>query len=151
MSGKWPDLAGRIEEGAHVLPIRVYYEDTDFTGIVYHANYLRFAERGRSDCLRMAGVHHHELIEGEKPLAFAIHKMEIEFLKPARIDDLLEVHTRYVTLKGARIEAEQKILRGGEVIWQAMVHAACIHEDGRPARLPKTVIDGVEDLMKRGG
>ena len=123
----WPDLAGRIDGQVHRLPIRVYYEDTDFSGIVYHANYLRFAERGRSDFLRLAGVHHADLFEGADPLAFAVHRMEIDFLKP-----------------GARIEAEQTILRladgaDEEPIWRARVFAACLDAAGRPRRLPAGV------------
>ncbi|MEQ8282430.1 MAG: tol-pal system-associated acyl-CoA thioesterase [Parvibaculum sp.] len=140
----WPDLAGRIDGQVHRLPIRVYYEDTDFSGIVYHANYLRFAERGRSDFLRLAGVHHADLFEGADPLAFAVHRMEIDFLKPARIDDRLEVRTRYVRAGGARIEAEQTILRladgaDEEPIWRARVFAACLDAAGRPRRLPAGV------------
>lgn len=142
MSGRtWPDLAGRIEGKTHILPIRVYYEDTDFSGIVYHANYLRFAERGRSDFLRLTGVNHAELLEGAEPLAFTIHRMEIDFVRPARIDDLLEVRTRYVRASGARLEARQSIHRLGvteeEEIWRTFVFAACIDLKGRPRRLPE--------------
>jgi acyl-CoA thioester hydrolase len=139
---EWPDLAGRIEGKTHILPVRVYYEDTDFSGIVYHANYLRFAERGRSDFLRLTGVNHTELFQGDDPLAFAIHRMEIDFVRPARIDDRLEVHTRYVRAGGARLEATQTIYRCGEgglleEIWRAMVFAACLDGRGRPRRLPE--------------
>ncbi len=131
----WPDVSGKIVDGVHHLPIRVYYEDTDFTGIVYHANYLKFAERSRTDFLRLVGIHHSDLLELEPPLAFAIQKMEIEFLAPARIDDLLEVESRYITARGARLEIEQVITRDGEPIWRAVVKAACIDTDGRPRRL----------------
>jgi len=145
---QWPDLAGRIEGRTHILPVRVYYEDTDFSGIVYHANYLRFAERGRSDFLRLTGVSHTELFDGEDPLAFAIHRMEIDFVKPARIDDLLEVHTRYTRAGGARLEAEQVIYRLGEgepdPIWRALVFAAVIDLNGRPRRMPS----GVREALK---
>jgi acyl-CoA thioester hydrolase len=141
---EWPDLAGRIEGKTHILPVRVYYEDTDFSGIVYHANYLRFAERGRSDFLRLAGVNHTELFQGDDPLAFAIHRMEIDFVRPARIDDRLEVHTRYARAGGARLEAVQTIHRmddqgGREEIWRALVFAACLDGSGRPRRLPEKV------------
>ncbi|HEY4344083.1 MAG TPA: tol-pal system-associated acyl-CoA thioesterase [Parvibaculum sp.] len=139
---EWPDLAGRIEGKTHVLPVRVYYEDTDFSGIVYHANYLRFAERGRSDFLRLTGVSHAELFDGDDPLAFAIHRMEIDFVRPARIDDRLEVHTRYSRAGGARLEAVQTIYRlkdaqAREEIWRAQVFAACLDAKGRPRRLPE--------------
>src|SRR5687768_18530595 len=82
----WPDIAGRIVKGMHVLPVRVYYEDTDFSGAVYHANYLKFCERARSDALRLLGIRHGEL-EGQ--LGFVVRHMTCDFLKPARIDDLL--------------------------------------------------------------
>jgi acyl-CoA thioester hydrolase len=139
----WPDMAGRIVGQTHYLPVRVYYEDTDFSGIVYHANYLRFAERGRSDFLRLAGVNHADLFQGEDPLAFAIHRMEIDFVRPARIDDRLEVQTRYVRASGARLEAEQSIYLVDEAgalieIWRAKVFAACIDGEGRPRRLPQS-------------
>lgn len=152
----WPDLAGRIDGQVHKLPIRVYYEDTDFSGIVYHANYLRFAERGRSDFLRLIGIRHTDLFEGGDPLAFAIHRMEIDFLKPARIDDRLEVHTRYVRASGARLEAEQEIWRlaergEAEVIWRAHVFAAVLDGSGRPRRLPATVRSALAPLVSPSG
>ena len=150
----WPDIAGRIEGQVHKLPIRVYYEDTDFSGIVYHANYLRYAERGRSDFLRLAGVHHAALFEGDDPIAFAVHRMEIDFLKPARIDDELEVRTRYVRASGARIEADQEIVRlpgeaGGEEepLWRARVMAAVLDGAGRPRRLPSQVREALAPLV----
>jgi acyl-CoA thioester hydrolase len=156
MSSDWPDLAGRIDGQTHCLPVRVYYEDTDFSGIVYHANYLRFAERGRSDFLRLVGVHHTDLFEDAAPLAFAIHRMEIDFLKPARIDDRLEVRTRYVRASGARIEAEQTILRLAEgaepePIWRARVFAACLDPGGRPRRLPAGVRDALAPFVAAEG
>lgn len=151
----WPDLAGRLAGKVHVLPVRVYYEDTDFSGIVYHANYLRFAERGRSDFLRLMGINHNELFAGAEPLAFAVHRMEIEFLKPARIDDRLEVHTRYVRGAGARIEAVQKIYRldaekPPEEIWRAHVFAACIDGNGRARRLPQAVVEALALHLDEG-
>ena len=156
MSSDWPDLAGRIDGQTHRLPVRVYYEDTDFSGIVYHANYLRFAERGRSDFLRLAGVHHADLFAGDDPLAFAVHRMEIEFLRPARIDERLEVRTRYVRAGGARIEATQAIVRlsdGGETepIWRARVFAACLDTAGRPRRLPPRVAQALAPFINAGG
>jgi acyl-CoA thioester hydrolase len=144
MSGsEWQDIAGKIVDGVHHLPIRVYYEDTDFSGIVYHANYLKFAERSRSDFLRLVGIHHSEILELDPPLAFAIQKMEIEFLAPARIDDLLEVESRYITARGARLEIEQVIKCDGKPIWRAIVRAACIDTDGRPRRLTASMLDAL--------
>ncbi len=134
-------LGGVFQGRVHVLPVRIYYEDTDFSGVVYHASYVRFLERGRSDCLRLAGVHHADLWERGEPLAFSIHKLDLEFLRPARIDDLLEVRTLYTKATGARIEARQIILRGEEEMVRAHVYAACINNEGRPRRLPQDVID----------
>lgn len=150
--GNWPDLAGRIEGQVHKLPIRVYYEDTDFSGIVYHANYLRFAERGRSDFLRLVGVHHTSLFEGDNPLAFAVHRMEMDFLKPARIDDRLEVYTRYLRASGARIEARQVIWQldgegARDMLWRADVFAAVLDTRGRPRRLPVSVRDALAPFV----
>ncbi len=134
----WPDLSGRLVDGGHVLPVRVYYEDTDFTGIVYHGAYVRFFERGRSDFLRLAGIHHSELKTGVDgvSLAFAVRDMAISFVRPATIDDTLEVHTVLSEQKGARIRLDQTILRSGEVLVRADVVVAVITADGKPTRLP---------------
>ena len=134
----WPDLAGRLDDGVHVLPVRVYYEDTDFTGIVYHGAYVRFFERGRSDFLRLAGIHHSRLKAGEtgQSLAFAVRSMNLDFRKPATIDDVLEVRTRLTELKGARIVLDQEIHRGEDLLVAAHVVVAVITADGKPTRLP---------------
>lgn len=130
---------GAFHEQTHVLPVRVYYEETDFTGVVYHANYLKFFERGRTDFLRMAGVHHVELWQREEALAFTIRSIQLEFIAPARIDDSLEVHTRYVDMRGPSIFASQAVKRDGNDLVTASVHAVCINENGKPRRLPLTV------------
>ncbi len=132
-------LSGKFRDGVHVLPVRIYYEDTDFSGVVYHANYLRFMERGRSDYLRLMGVHHHELAASKEPVSWAVMRMEIDFLKPARIDDALEVHTAYTKLTGASIYAQQSIKRGDEELVRADLQAACVTPNGRAARIPRTV------------
>lgn len=139
MSKAWPDLAGRIGGGRHVLPIRVYYEDTDFSGAVYHANYLKFCERGRSDCLRLLGIHHRELHwhQTQGRMGFVVRRMACEFLKPARIDDLLEVETRFVEMAGARMELEQKVRCGGDSLFAARVTVALVDAQGRPRRMPR--------------
>ncbi len=127
---------GHINEREHHLPIRIYYEDTDFSGVVYHASYLRFMERGRTECLRLTGIGHKELLEGETPLAFAVRRMTIGFARPAIIDDVLDVQTCFTAARGARIEVQQKILRNGEVLVSAEIQIACIDLNGRPKRLP---------------
>lgn len=137
----WPDLAGRLTEFGHQLAVRVYYEDTDFSGVVYHANFLKFIERGRSDFIRLLGVHHSELDEGneEDRLAFAVRHMEIDFLKPAKIDDLLIVETRVDVIKGARMVLKQRVLCEGDVLFEAAVTIVTISRSGRPKRMPASL------------
>lgn len=131
--------AGFLRGKTHVLPVRVYYEDTDFTGVVYHASFLRFMERGRTDCLRVLGLSHASMWAEEEPLAFAIRHMEIDFLKPARIDDALLVETRFVGLSGARLHALQAISRGGEPLVEARLQAVLVGANGRPKRPPRAL------------
>jgi acyl-CoA thioester hydrolase len=132
-------LAGELTPFGHRLHARVYYADTDFSGVVYHARYLEFFERGRSDFLRLCGVHHTELAagsQGEK-LVWVVRRMEIDFVAPARIDDVLTVETRTRSVSGARIRMGQEILRGRDLLVRAEVEAAIISEAGRPKRFPK--------------
>lgn len=138
-----PD-SGAWSADVHHLPVRVYYEDTDFTGVVYYSNYLKFLERGRTDALRSAGVSHADLLQLETPLGFAVRKITVEYLIPARIDDALTVETAFTEARGARMAIGQRIVRGEEVLISAEVEAACIDLDGRPRRLPKAVIEAIE-------
>jgi len=134
----WPDLAGRLTPVGHVLPVRVYYEDTDFSGVVYHASYLRFMERGRSDFMRCLGLDYRALeAGGDGPVAFAVRRMTIDWLRPARMDDLLEVTTRPVELRGASLDLEQAIVRGREVLVRALVKVALVDGQGRARRMPE--------------
>lgn len=119
--------------------LRVFYEDTDFSGVVYHANHLKFFERGRSDALRQCGVTHTDLLGRDEPLAFAVRKMTTEWLVPARIDDTLEVRTRFVAVKGARMLIDQEIWRGDDLMARADVEAVCMALGGRPRRVPPDV------------
>lgn len=121
------------------ITVRVYYEDTDFSGVVYHARYLHFFERGRTEALRSCGVSHTELLARAEPLAFAVRKMTTEWISPARIDDLLDVATRFVAVRGARMLIAQEIRRAGALIAAADVEAACMNLDGRPRRLPAEI------------
>jgi acyl-CoA thioester hydrolase len=139
--------SGRFEGREHVLPVRIYYEDTDFTGVVYHANYLRYFERGRSDALRVAGVSHTALLEGDRPTAFTIVRMEIDFRRPARIDDALEVRTLYEQIRGPRLFIRQHIRRGEETICEAVVEAACIDLSGRPTRPSQLLLTKLAPLF----
>lgn len=149
----WPDLAGRLTAEGHVLPVRIYYEDTDFSGVVYHAAYLKFLERGRSDFLRLCGIHHNELdggLHGE-PLAFAARRMEIDFLKPARIDDVLEIVTILEEAKGARIVLRQEARRNEDLLVSARVTVAVISREGRPRRLPAALAARLETTSPPDG
>jgi len=125
----------------HRLAVRVYYEDTDFTGLVYHANYVRYFERGRSDYLRAAGISHTDLLERADPCAFVITRMEIDFRAAARIDDALVVKTAYDVIKGPRMLISQSITRGETLIAEARVTAACITPQGRPRRAPNDLAE----------
>jgi acyl-CoA thioester hydrolase len=135
-------LDGEIRRGRHVMSVRVYYEDTDFSGIVYHANYLRFMERGRTNHLRLLGAGHRALFEQareEAPgFAFVVRSMQIEFFKPARMDDVLEIVTAPEEVKGASITLQQRILRGDELLVEAHVRVAFVC-DGRARPIPKAL------------
>ena len=131
---------GLIHDGEHFLPVRVYYEDTDFTGVVYHANYLRYFERGRSDFLRLRGISHTELRAREEPIAFVVRHMDLDFAQAARVDDALVVRTLYDRLDGPRIRIRQRIERDGGIIASAAVEVVCIRLDGRPVRPPRDVL-----------
>jgi acyl-CoA thioester hydrolase len=133
-------LDGVIRDGRHHMQVRVYYEDTDFSGIVYHANYLRFMERGRTNYLRLLGADQRALFaeaENEAPgFAFVVRSMQLEFLKPARMDDLLDVVTHPIEVKGASILLAQEVLRGSDVLIEAKVRVAFISA-GRARPIPK--------------
>jgi acyl-CoA thioester hydrolase len=119
------------------IEIRVYYEDTDFSGRVYHASYLRFLERGRTEWLRLLGFEHRE-IAGSSGLFFAVRRLQIEFLAPAFMDDLLRIETRMSALRGASIEFFQQVFRGDRQLVAANVLAATLR-DGRPVRAPEAL------------
>jgi acyl-CoA thioester hydrolase len=132
-------LSGELTATGHVLKARVYYADTDFSGVVYHARYLEFLERGRSDFLRLAGVHHTELADGRhgEKIVWVVRRMEIDFRSPARIDDILTIETRAEEISGARITMRQCLKRAETVLVEARVEAAIIGENGRPRRFPR--------------
>jgi acyl-CoA thioester hydrolase len=133
-------LDGEIRDGRHVMPVRVYYEDTDFSGAVYHASYLRFMERGRTNYLRLLGADQRALFEEterEAPgFAFVVRTMHIEFLKPARMDDLLDIVTETEEVKGASITLHQRVMRADETLIEAHVKVAFV-SGGRARPIPK--------------
>jgi acyl-CoA thioester hydrolase len=131
-------IDGVIRDGRHVMPVRVYYEDTDFSGIVYHANYLRFMERGRTNFLRLLGIDRQALNEaaGAPDAGFVVRSMRIEFIRPARMDDLLEVSTEPKEVKGASVRLTQRIMRGEELLIDAEIRLAFV-AGGRVWPIPK--------------
>jgi acyl-CoA thioester hydrolase len=142
--------SGVFDGRAHLLPVRVYYEDTDFTGLVYHGAYVRWFERGRSDFLRLAGVSHSGLLEQARPTAFVVTRLDLHYRKGARIDDALVVRTVYETIAGPRLLIAQSILRGDEVLTTAAVEAACIDLDGRARRPAAALVAQLKPWLKPG-
>ncbi|WP_236024652.1 YbgC/FadM family acyl-CoA thioesterase [Arenibaculum pallidiluteum] len=148
-------LSGALEGGVHVLPVRVYYEDTDAGGIVYHANYLRWAERARTEMMRLLGTEHRSMAETEGTI-FAVRRCSVEFDRPARLDDLLRVRSRILAVRGATIDIEQIVEsqdrdmdaapagRGAQV--RISLTLCCLNRDGRPVRLPAAVGRALEAL-----
>lgn len=129
---------GHFHGKTHILPLRVYYEDTDLSGVVYHANYLRFMERGRTEFFRCAGIWLAKL-DDDEPVAWALRAAKLEFHRPARLDDPLEVHTICSGLTGARMSARQKVRCNGQVLMEGEVEACVITLSGRPRRIPTDV------------
>ena len=131
---------GEIRGGRHVLIVRVYYEDTDFTGVVYHANFLRYMERGRTNYLRLIGAVNRALFEAtakEAPgFAFVVRSLSIDFLKPAHMDDVLEIVTEPLEVKGASVIVGQRVMRAGDLLAQARVRVAFV-SGGRARPIPK--------------
>ena len=133
-------LDGELKDGRHTQVVRVYYEDTDFTGIVYHANYLRYMERGRTNYLRLIGADHRVLFEAaqaEAPgFAFVVRAMTIDYLKPAKMDDILDVLTEPGEVKGASVLLRQRVMRGEDLLVEAGVRVAFV-SGGRARPIPK--------------
>ncbi|WP_182418771.1 tol-pal system-associated acyl-CoA thioesterase [Bartonella sp. HY038] len=131
-------FCGEIKDGIHQLMVRVYYADTDFSGVVYHGRYLEFFERGRTEFLRLSDIHHHIMAEAgpNEAVAWIVRRMSLDFASPAKIDDILCVETTISHVSAARVKMQQKILRGDKLLVGAEVEAAIINANGRPRRLP---------------
>ncbi|MDO6965252.1 tol-pal system-associated acyl-CoA thioesterase [Rhizobium alvei] len=138
-------LSGRMTEQGHQLVQRVYYEDTDFSGVVYHARYLHFLERGRTDFIRCLGIEQSKLANPEEgeALVFVVHRMEIDFKSPARMDDILSITTRCEKAEGVKMILQQEIRRDATLLIAARVIIACINGNGRPRRLPADVVSAL--------
>lgn len=131
------------------LPVRIYYEDTDHGGVVYHSNYLKFMERARTEGLRDAGIEQSTLAE-EQDLVFAVSRIDIHFRKPAFFDDYIVVKTELDEVKGAKLHFEQKIMRNDEVLVEAKVLVACMSRSGKPRRTPASVAEALGKGVGRG-
>jgi len=127
--------SGAIVGGWHVLPLRVYYEDTDAAGIVYYANWLRFLERGRTELLRLLG-HEHSALRDERGVNWVVRRCTLDYLRPARLDETIEVRTSCGELRGASLDMRQEARRGDDTLVTAELVVACMNEGGRPTRLP---------------
>ncbi len=139
---------GRFAAGRHLLAVRVYYEDTDFSGIVYHANYLRFMERGRTETLRALGLHQARIHAEDAGYFFVVAHMDVAFRKPAKMDDELIVETTVKKISAARLEMHQIVRRGGETLVEALVTVAALCA-GKPIRLPAQVREKLAFLAER--
>jgi acyl-CoA thioester hydrolase len=135
-------LEARVEGQTFIWPVRIYYEDTDLSGIVYHANYLRYMERARTEFFRHIGLKA-SYLEVDDPAAWALRKAAVEFLRPAKMDDIVEVRTKVVGLTGVRLDADQAIWRGEEQLTQGIVQACIISLSGRPKRIPPEIRDKI--------
>jgi acyl-CoA thioester hydrolase len=135
-----PPASGAVDDAAreHVFPVRVYYEDTDAAGIVYYVNYLKFAERARTEMLRLLGREQQQMMERDG-VAFAVKSARIEYFRPARLDDALTVRTGLVEVGGASLKVRQRIFRGDELLADMLIRLAVMDRAGRPTRLPADI------------
>ena len=138
-------LGGHFEGGEHVYPLRVYHEDTDAGGIVYYANYLKFAERARTEMMRGAGITHVTLL-GDHDAAFVVRRCVVDYRQPARLDDEIEVRTTIGRVAGAHIDAEQRVVREGAVLASVGLKLGCVGRDGRAVRLPVPLRQALSNL-----
>jgi acyl-CoA thioester hydrolase len=130
---------GFLEGKVHVLPISIYYEDTDLSGFVYHANYLRYMERGRTEFFRLAGISKMAGLDEEEPTAWTLRSIHVDYLRPARLDDIIHVRSRLIGLSGARMQAIQRITCKETLLVEGRIEACITTLTGKPRRLPKKV------------
>ena len=146
--------SGRIQasDGVHVLPVRVYYEDTDALGIVYYVNYLKFAERARTEMLRLLGHDQYELLN-KRGIGFTVRRCEVDYYMPAKLDDALEVHSNLIELRGASMDLLQTIRRGSDILARLRFKIACVDRTGRAQRVPgeiRKLFEPLERLENEG-
>lgn len=139
--------SGRFEGGVHLFPVRVYFEDTDLSGIVYHANYLRFMERARSDMLRLAGIDQRAAMEAGEG-AYAVVDLAIKFRSPARLEDDLVVESTVEEIRAASCVIHQRVRQGTRILTEATVQAALVSDQGRPLRQPRVWVETFKRLKE---
>jgi acyl-CoA thioester hydrolase len=136
---------GVFDGKSHILPISIYYEDTDLSGMVYHANYLRYMERGRTEFFRLSGISRARL-EDDEPTAWTLRRVGIEFFRPARLDDQIAVHSVLTEVSGARIKVLQRVKLGETLLVEGRIEACITTLTGKPRRLPKYVLETLAPL-----
>jgi acyl-CoA thioester hydrolase len=140
------DESGCLIGRTHHFPVRVYFADTDAAGLVYHATYFVFAERARTEMMRLAGFDHGDLHK-RLGMLLGVRSCQAEYLRPARLDDLLEIRTTIEELAGASLRLRQEVWRGEDEIARVAIRLACIGADGRPSRIPDQVRETIQDYL----
>tara|TARA_B100001559_G_scaffold244703_1_gene207780 strand:+ start:1229 stop:1669 length:441 start_codon:yes stop_codon:yes gene_type:complete len=143
------DISGIIKQKTHFFQIRVFYEDTDFTGIVYHANYLKFAERGRTNFLRLLGVNHSELINSNEPKYFVVYKMNSKFTGTSTIDDILEVRSNFKGIEGVRLKIKQDIYKEEKKVFSANIEFALLDKNAKPIKFPNDMKLKIKNYLSK--
>ena len=143
------DLSGIIRQKTHFFQIRVFYEDTDFSGIVYHANYLKFAERGRTNFLRLLGVNHSELINSDEPKYFVVYKMNSKFIGTSTIDDILEVRSNFIGIEGIRLKIDQDIYKEEKKVFSANIEFVLLDKSTKPIKFPNDMKLKIKNYLEK--
>ncbi|MDX8411770.1 MAG: tol-pal system-associated acyl-CoA thioesterase [Mariprofundaceae bacterium] len=138
-----------MDTPTHVFPIRIYYEDTDHSGAVYHGNYLKFMERGRTEMLRGLGLEL-DVLQRDYGVTFAVAEANIRFTKPARFNDNLAVESHIQQVQGARMHILQRVRREAELLAEANIHLACLGRHGGPVRIPAMILDKLRGSDRKG-
>lgn len=143
-----PSIEARMDGDIYIYPLRIFYEDTDAAGIVYYANYLKFIERARTEMLRAAGINHSGM-QAAYGCVFVVRSCVLDYILPARLDDMVDIHTRIIAVKGASLIAEQNVLRAAQILVRSELRLACMGENGAPMRFPPILRSALE-AMQRG-
>lgn len=142
-------VQGQFVGRTHVLPVRIYYEDTDFARHVYHANFVRYLERGRTEFFRASGLDQTTLATSDEPSTFVVSRIDMNFKRPARIDDTILVQTTFERFKGPRLFTRQTITRGNETLLEADTEMAVIALDGGPSRPSRQIVEALQPYLQQ--